>query len=76
MLILGCDVGSEIHYVRAIDTRGRELSKYAFAILSPDIDLIPDFSRRGIKYFGSSENGKEKYKHKILAVFMKKILII
>jgi len=31
MLILGCDVGSETHYVRAIDTRGRELSKDAFA---------------------------------------------
>ena len=30
MLILGCDIGSEIHYVRAIDTRGRELSKSAF----------------------------------------------
>ncbi len=27
MLILGCDIGSETHYVRAIDTRGRELSK-------------------------------------------------
>ena len=24
MLILGCDIGSETHYVRAIDTRGRE----------------------------------------------------
>lgn len=31
MLILGCDVGSETHYIRAIDTRGRELSKSAFA---------------------------------------------
>jgi len=31
MLIIGCDVGSEIHYVRAIDTRGRELSKSAFS---------------------------------------------
>lgn len=31
MLILGCDVGSEIHYTRAIDTRGRELSKSAFS---------------------------------------------
>lgn len=31
MLILGCDVGSETHYLRAIDTRGRELSKSAFA---------------------------------------------
>ena len=30
MLILGCDIGSEIHYVRAIDSRGRELSKGAF----------------------------------------------
>lgn len=24
MLILGCNVGSETHYLRAIDTRGRE----------------------------------------------------
>lgn len=30
MLVLGCDIGSETHYVRAIDTRGRELSKSAF----------------------------------------------
>lgn len=30
MLILGCDIGSETHYVRAIDTRGRELGKGAF----------------------------------------------
>ena len=30
MLILGCDIGSETHYVRAIDIRGRELSKSAF----------------------------------------------
>ena len=30
MLILGCDVGSETHYMRAIDTRGRELSRAAF----------------------------------------------
>jgi transposase len=30
MLILGCDIGSETHYVRAIDARGRELSKSAF----------------------------------------------
>ena len=29
MLILGCDVGSDTHYLRAIDTRGRELSKSA-----------------------------------------------
>ena len=31
MLILGCDVGSETHYARAIDTRGREISKSAFS---------------------------------------------
>ena len=31
MLILGCDIGSETHYLRAIDTRGRELSKTAFS---------------------------------------------
>ncbi|SHJ92974.1 Transposase [Dethiosulfatibacter aminovorans DSM 17477] len=30
MLILGCDIGSETHHVRAIDTRGRELSKTVF----------------------------------------------
>lgn len=31
MLILGCDVGSETHYVRAVDSRGRELSRNAFS---------------------------------------------
>ena len=31
MLILGCDIGSETHYVRAIDIRGRELSRKALA---------------------------------------------
>ncbi len=31
MLIIGCDIGSDTHYVRAIDTRGRELSRKAFA---------------------------------------------
>lgn len=30
MLILGCDIGSDTHYARAIDSRGRELSKDAF----------------------------------------------
>ena len=30
MLIVGCDVGSETHYARAIDTRGREVSKNPF----------------------------------------------
>lgn len=31
MLILGFDVGCETHYARAIDTRGRELSKFEFS---------------------------------------------
>lgn len=31
MLIVGCDIGSETHYARAIDTRGRELSSKAFS---------------------------------------------
>ena len=30
MLIVGCDIGSESHYIRAIDTRGIELGKGAF----------------------------------------------
>ena len=30
MLIVGCDIGSETHYARAIDTRGKEISKRAF----------------------------------------------
>jgi hypothetical protein len=30
ILILGCDIGSETHYVRTIDARDRELSKYAY----------------------------------------------
>lgn len=31
MLILECDIGSETHYLRAIDTRGRELGKGVFS---------------------------------------------
>ena len=37
MLIIGCDIGSELHYVRAIDTRGRELNKGAYSF-SNDIE--------------------------------------
>ena len=29
-LIIGCDIGSDKHYIRAIDTRGREIGKKAF----------------------------------------------
>ena len=36
MLIVGCDIGSESHYVRAIDVRGRELSKDAFEFSNSD----------------------------------------
>ena len=32
MLIVGCDIGSETHYIRAIDVRGRELSRGAFGL--------------------------------------------
>ena len=32
MLIVGCDIGSETHYMRAIDIRGRELSTGAFEL--------------------------------------------
>ena len=31
MLIVGCDIGSETHYIRAVDSRGRELSRKAFS---------------------------------------------
>lgn len=31
MLIVGCDIGSERHYARAIDAKGRELSKGAYS---------------------------------------------
>ena len=30
MLIAGCDIGSETHYIRTIDVRGRKLSQGAF----------------------------------------------
>ena len=30
-LIVRCDIGSETHYIRAIDSRGRELSREAFS---------------------------------------------
>lgn len=39
MLILGCDIGSETHYVRGIDARGRELSKRVF----PFSNSVEDF---------------------------------
>lgn len=46
MLILGCDVGSETHYARAIDIRGRELSKSAFPFSnsSEGFELLKDWA--------------------------------
>ena len=48
MLILGCDIGSEIHYVRAIDVRGRELSKgaYPFSNNSEGFQNAKDWAMR------------------------------
>lgn len=49
MLILGCDVGSETHYLRAIDTRGRELSvgkmdafHSQFQLNGDPVEIIPN----------------------------------
>ncbi len=36
MLIVGCDIGSETHYLRAIDSRGRELGRDAFPFSNND----------------------------------------
>jgi transposase len=36
MLIVGCDIGSETHYLRAIDIRGRELSKKPFSFTNDE----------------------------------------
>ena len=33
-LIAGCDIGSETHYARAIDAKGRELSKPSMAVVA------------------------------------------
>lgn len=35
-LIVGCDIGSEKHYIRAIDTRGRELSSKALSFANSE----------------------------------------
>ena len=43
MLIVGCDIGSELHYIRAIDTRGREISKKAFSFENNEDGFIPEY---------------------------------
>ena len=45
MLIVGCDIGSESHFIRAIDTRGRELSRdaYEFSNSSEGFELAKEW---------------------------------
>jgi len=57
MLILGCDVGSETHYLRAIDTRGRELSKSAFPF-GNDSEGFQSAKEWAVKI--AAENGKKQ----------------
>ena len=57
MLILGCDIGSEVHYVRAIDTRGRELSKSAF-FFSNTAEGFESMIDRSTKF--TTENDKKQ----------------
>ena len=45
VLIVGCDIGSESHYIRCIDSRGRELSKGAFEFSNTQEGLV---SAKGI----------------------------
>ena len=45
MLVVGCDIGSETHYIRAVDLRGIELSKGAFeSVTARVVSKVP---RRG-----------------------------
>ena len=57
MLIVGCDIGSETHYVRAIDTRGRELSKDAFPF-NNNAEGFQSAKAWAMKI--AAENGKEQ----------------
>lgn len=56
-LILGCDVGSETHYARAIDARGRELSHGAFAF-SNDSEGFQNVRQWALELAAS--NGKDQ----------------
>ena len=55
MLILGCHIGSETHYIRVIDTRGIELSKSAFAFAN-DLEGFQGALAWAAKH--AAENGK------------------
>ncbi len=43
-LVVGIDIGSQIHYARAFDNRGRELSKRVFLFKILLKDLIPSIN--------------------------------
>ena len=57
MLIVGCDIGSETHYVRAIDVRGRELSRdvYSFSNSREGFQSAKDWAMRI-----AAEHGKKQ----------------
>jgi transposase len=40
-LVVGVDIGSQTHYARAFDNRGRELTKRVFSFQMISKDLIP-----------------------------------
>lgn len=56
-LIVGCDVGSEKHYVRAIDFRGRELGSKAYAF-SNDADGFKSAKKWALDI--AARNGKSQ----------------
>lgn len=57
MLNLGCNIGSETHYARAIDTRGRELIKSAFSPSNTEkgFERVSDWALKL-----AAENGKHQ----------------
>ena len=62
MLILGCDVGSETHYLRAINTRGRELSKSAFSF-SNNADGFSKAKHSVYEQVGRRKLGQDPIRH-------------
>jgi len=57
MLILGCDIGSDMHYARAIDTRGRELSRDAYPF-SNSVEGLQNLKAWALNL--AAENGKKQ----------------
>ena len=56
-LVIGIDIGSQTHYARAFDNRGKELTKRVFSFKN-DIDGFNSFDQWAEKI--RTENGKEK----------------